>query len=97
MIVEVVGKSKRPYELQDSQGKIRNGVSCRLSLHVGTYENDSSSGVVGEGNQFIELRCPDSIIDQVNVGDTISIDLDDKKTRIKSAMLQVESGGFMPI
>lgn len=97
MIVEVVGKSKRPYELEDKQGKIISGISCRLSLHVGNYESDSSSGIVGEGEQFIELRCPDSIVDQVNIGDTISVELDDKRTRVKSAMLQIESGGFMPI
>lgn len=96
MICEVVGKSKRPFEMQDQSGRIRNGISCRISLHVGTYESDVD-GAVGVGEQYIELRAPESIADQVNVGDTISIDLDDKKTRIKSAMLQVDNGGFMPI
>lgn len=97
MICNVVGKSKRPYEMQDNQGKTRTGVSCRLSLHVGKYETDELAGAVGDGEQYIELRCPESIVEQVNIGDVISIDLDDKKTRIKSAMLQVDNGGFMPI
>lgn len=97
MICDVVGKSKRPYEMQDNTGKIKTGISCRLSLHVGKYETDVSSGAVGDGDQYVELRCPESIIEQVNVGDVISVDLDDKKQRIKSAMLQVDNGGFMPI
>lgn len=97
MIVEVVGKSKKPYELTDQNGKLRKGTSCRLSVHVGHYDSDPENGVFGDGELFIELKAPDSIIDNVSVGDTLSVDLDDKRTRIKSAMLQVDNGGFMPI
>lgn len=98
MICEVVGRSKRPYELTDEKtGVTKSGISCRVSLHVGSYDSDVSNHVFGEGDQFIELRCPESILDNISVGDTIHVDLDDRKTRIKSAMLQVDNGGFMPL
>lgn len=97
MIVEVVGKSKRPYEMTDQNGKVRKGLSCRISLRVGTYASDPDNGIYGDGYSYIELRCPESIVDNVSCGDTLSIDMDDKKTRIKSAMLQIENGSFMPI
>lgn len=98
MVCEVVGKSKRPYELRDERsGQVRCGMSCRVSLHIGSYESDTPNGVYGDGEQFIELRAPESIVDNINVGDTLSVEIDDKKTRIKSAMVQIDSGGFMPI
>lgn len=97
MICEVVGKSKRPYELQDERGQRRSGISCRLSVHVGTYEADATQSIIGEGEQFAEYRCPETIVDGVSVGDTLAVELDDKKTRIKSAMVQIDGGGFMPL
>ena len=97
MICEVVGKSKRPYELTDDRGKTRSGISCRLSVHVGAYEVDPTNNVLGEGEQFSEYRCPENVSDGVSVGDTVSVELDDKKTRIKSAMVQIDGGGFMPV
>lgn len=98
MICEVVGKIKKPYEVKDVKtGEVNKGISCRLSLHVEPYENNPREQIYGEGDQFVELRCPENICDGVEIGNTISAELDDKKTRIKSAMLQVDNGGFMPI
>lgn len=97
MIVEVVGKSKKPYELTEQNGTIRKGISCRISIHVGSYESDPEKGIFGDGDSYLELKVPESILDNVSIGDTLSIDLDDKKTRVKSAMLQVDNGAFMPI
>lgn len=97
MIVEVVGKVKRPYELTDQNGVLRKGMSCRLSVHVGSYETDVENGVFGSGEMYFEVKASEAIFDNVTVGDTLSIDLDDKKTRIKSAMLQVDNGAFMPV
>lgn len=97
MIVKVVGKLKRPYELTDNNGKTKSGISCRLSLYVGEYDTDAEEKIEGEGHQYVELRCPEQIADGVSIGDTLAVDLDDKKTRIKSAMVQIDGGGFMPL
>ena len=95
MICDVVGKLKKPYEVKE-MGATNSGITCRLSLHVGKYVSNSDD-VVACGEQYIEIRCPESIFDQVNVGDVLSVEADDKLYRIKSAMLQVDNGGFLPI
>ena len=98
MICEVVGRSKKPYEIKDEMtGAVKRGISCRVSVRVGSYDDDPDNSVFGEGFQYVELRCPENILDNISVGDTIHVDLDDRKTRIKSAMLQVDNGGFMPL
>lgn len=98
MICEVVGRSKKPYEIRDEMtGITKKGISCRVSVRVGPYDVDPANSVFGEGFQYVELRCPENIFDNISVGNTIHVDLDDRKTRIKSAMLQVDNGGFMPI
>ena len=97
MICVVVGKLKKPYEVTDERGRTKSGISCRLSLSVAPYENDPSNGVFGEGEQFVEYRCPENIVDAVDLGNTLSVELDDKKTRIKSAMIKVGENSFMPI
>lgn len=93
MICEVVGKVKRPYELENG----KKGISCRLSVHIGQYVEDKSAGIEAEGEQFAEYRCSDSIADLLKVGDTIFAELDDMKTRIKSVMVKNEDGSFFPI
>ncbi len=92
MIVTVMGKMKKPYNIDG-----KSGVSCRLSLSCGEYINDSFTGQTGEGSQFIEVKCPEKIIDQVMINDELSVDLDDGKTRIKDAMFRNSDGSFSPI
>lgn len=45
MICEVVGKVKRPYELESG----KKGISCRLSVHIGQYVEDKAAGIEAEG------------------------------------------------
>lgn len=93
MIATVMGKYKRPYKLDNGA----SGISCRLSLYVGEFKSDELSGAEGEGEEYIEVKCPVAIADKIHLGDDLSVDLDDGKTRIKSAMLKREDGSFVPL
>ena len=96
MVATVVGKFKKPYNIDGN-----SGISCKLSLFLGEYQNDPLTGSEGVGDQYIEVKCPVSIADQVDVADDISVELDDKRTRIKSAMIQIDAGNgkkaFIPL
>ena len=98
MVCTLVGKVKKAYSLTDEKtGGTKKGMSCRLSLHVDPYENNPKEQIYGEGDRFIELRCPENICDAVEVGNTLSVETDDKITRVKSVMVQIDGGGFMPL
>lgn len=92
MIGVVMGKVKKPYRLDNG----KSGVSSRVSLFIGNYDSIAEDEQVGEGNQYIEVKCPVNISDQLNVNDELFVELDDGKTRIKSAMLKT-SDGYMPL
>lgn len=92
MIGVVMGKVKKPYHLDNG----KSGISSRVSLFVGDYESIPEDDQVGEGKQYIELKCPLDIFDQLNVNDDVFVEVDDLKTRIKSAMLKT-SDGYMPL
>lgn len=87
-----MGKFKKPYRLDNG----KSGVSSRVSLFIGKYDSVPEDDQVGEGNQYIEVKCPVNISDQLNVNDELFVELDDGKTRIKSAMLKT-SDGYMPL
>ena len=96
MVCTVVGKIKKPYNIDGN-----SGVSSRLSLFLGDYQSDSLTGSEGVGEQYIEVKCPVGIADQLEVGDDISVELDDKRLRIKSCMIQIDAGNgkkaFIPL
>ena len=87
-----MGKVKRPYRLDSG----KSGISCRVSLFIGEYNSVPEDDQVGVGNQYIEVKCPVDISDQLNLNDELFVELDDGKTRIKSAMLKT-SDGYMPL
>lgn len=87
MVATVIGKFKKPYNMDG-----KSGTACRLSLFCGEYQSDTLSGAVGSGEQYIEVKCPVGIADQLELGDEISVELDDGKSRIKSVMIQIDSG-----
>ena len=87
-----MGKVSRPYTLNNG----KSGVSCRVSLFIGEYISVPEDEQVGTGNQYIEVKCPVYIAEQLNVNDELFVELDDGKTRIKSAMLKT-SDGYMPL
>lgn len=93
MIATVMGKFKRPYKLDNGV----SGVSGRVSLFLGEYASDSLSGAIGEGEQFIEVKCPEALVDAINVNDELYVELDDKKERIKSALLKTGDKTFTPL
>ena len=93
MIATVMGKYRRPYKLDNGV----SGIACRLSLYVGEYKSDELSGAEGEGEEYIAVKCPVVIADKIKLGDDLSVDLDDGKTRIKSAMLKREDGSFVSL
>ena len=86
MVVTVMGRIKKPYNIDGN-----SVISSRLSVFCGSYGSDPNSGTVGEGDRFLELRCPLYIFDAVSISDDLSIEVDDKLTRIKSAMIQVDT------
>ena len=96
MVATVVGKIKKPYNIDG-----KSGISCKLSLFLGEYQNDPLTGSEGVGEQYIEVKCPVVISDQLEVGDDISVALDDKCLRIKSCFIQIDSGNgkkaFIPL
>lgn len=92
MEVTIVGKMKKPYNVDG-----KKGVSYKLSVCCGEYETDSFSGQVGEGAQYFELRCAESVYESVMLNDELYIDTDDKRERIKSAMMKNPDGSFSPI
>lgn len=96
MVATVMGKVKKPYNIDG-----KSGTACRLSLFCGEYQSDTLSGAVGCGEQYIEVKCPVGIADQLDIGDDISVELDDGKSRIKSAMIQIDAGNgqkaFVPL
>ena len=59
MVATVMEKIKKPYKLDNG----KSGVSCRISLFLGSYDSDSLTETVGEGEQFIEVRCPEKLAD----------------------------------
>lgn len=92
MVVTVVGKMKKPYNIDGKQG-----ISCRLSLSCGEYRDDPLTGQSGEGQQFIEVKCPEKIADILMINDEINVELDDGKSRVKDIMIKNPDGSFSPI
>lgn len=92
MIATVMGKYSRPYEINGNKG-----VSSRLSLFVGEYQSDPLTGAVGEGEQFIEVKCPLPFFEKISINGEYNFDLDDGKTRVKDAFVKREDGSFIPI
>lgn len=92
MIGTVMGKVRRPYRLDNG----KSGVSCRVSLKIGDYVSISEDEQIAEGVQYVEVKCPVTIADQLSVNDDVFLELDDEKTRVKSAMLKTPDG-FIPI
>lgn len=69
MIGVVMGKVKRPYKLDNG----KSGVSSRVSLFIGEYNTIPEDEQVGDGNQYIEVKCPADIADQISVNDEIFV------------------------
>ena len=92
MIATVMGKYSKPYEVNG-----KKGVSARLSLYVGDYQSDALSGAVGEGEQFIEVKCPLSLFGDIKVSSEYNFNLDDGKTRIKDVLVRREDGAFVAL
>jgi len=92
VVVTVMGKMKKPYNING-----KSGVSCRLSLSCGEYLDDPLTGQTGEGQQFIEVKCPEKIADILMINDEINVNLDDGKTRIKDVMIRNDDGSFSPV
>ena len=92
MVVTVTGKMKKPYNMNG-----KSGISCRVSMCCGEYYNDVLSGQIGEGQQYIEVKCPEKIFDLLALNDEINVELDDGKTRIKDIMVKNPDGSFSPI
>lgn len=92
MEVKVVGKMKKPYNVEG-----KKGISYKVSVFCGDYETDSFTGQVGEGGQYSEFKCPESVYESVMLNDELYIDVDDKKERIKSAMMKNSDGSYSPI
>lgn len=92
MIATVMGKFKKPYEVNGNKG-----VSARLSLFAGEYQSDALTGAVGEGEQFIEVKCPLPLFDQIVVNSEYKFDLDDGKTRVKDVLVKREDGSFVDL
>lgn len=102
LLCRVVGFSTRPYSFDDSKtGKHLEGTTCKISVAYGDYPSDDRYELVGVGERYAEYKCPDSLIGAVQLGDTLSIELDDfqaKEIKIKSAMIKDEQTGFyMPV
>lgn len=93
MVATVMGKMKKPYKLDNG----KSGVSCRISLFIGSYDSDPLTETIGEGEQFIEVRCPEKLADLINVNDELYVELDDGKSRIKSVMAKSSDGSFVPL
>lgn len=87
-----MGKVKKPYHLDNG----KSGVSCRISCRIGNYLSILEDEQIGEGVQYIEVRCPVSIADQLSINDDIFLELDDLKTRAKSVLLKTPDG-FIPV
>ena len=95
MKATVVGKLKKPYSIDG-----KSGISCRVSLFCGEYNSDPVAGSSGEGERYLEVRCPLDIFDSFSLADDVSVELDDKESRIKSAMIKVLVGdkyAYLPI
>lgn len=92
MIATVKGKIRKPYDVNGNKG-----VSRRVSLFFGDYESDDFSGAVGEGEYYIEVKCPPFIFDKLVVGTDYHFYLDDGKTRIKDAFGFSSDGSLFPL
>lgn len=92
MIATVMGKFSKPYEINGNKG-----VSARLSLFVGEYKSDPLTGAVGEGEKFIEVKCPLVIFDQIELNGEYQFNLDDGNTRIKDVLVKREDGSFIEL
>lgn len=92
MIATVMGKFSKPYEINGNKG-----VSARLSLFVGEYKSDPLTGAVGEGEQFVEVKCPLTFFDKIVVNGEYSFELDDGKTRIKDVLVKRDDGSFVTL
>ena len=92
MVATVMGIFKKPYKLDNGV----SGVACRVSFHVGEYRADPTNGEYAEGDQFIEVKCPQKIADRLQVNEEYYIDLDDGKSKMKSAMIR-SGDGFIPL
>lgn len=92
MIATVMGKYSKPYDVNGNKG-----VSYRVSLFAGEYQSDPLTGAVGEGEQFIEVKCPPSIFEKITINGEYSFGLDDGKTKIKDALIKREDGSFVAL
>ena len=91
----VLGYSSRPYDFKDDNGRRLTGTSYKVSVLFGDYPNDDT--VTGVGQRAGEYRCNENLLGSASVGDVISVEFDDKQTKIKSAMLKTGDNSFMPI
>lgn len=100
MICTVMGYGGRPYDIDG-----RKGVSYKISVSCGSYPVDQDRGVTGSGEICETYKCDKLLIDSVEVGFVVNLDIDtsslDKSGyyRVKSAMLRVddENNLFAPI
>lgn len=105
MICTVLGYGGTPYEFEDKKGKEVKGTSYKVSISSGAYPSDKEKGIIGYGEMCDTFKCDKVLIDSVNVGDVVSLDVDYPNGygtvgRVKSAMLQVDVNGqnyFLPI
>lgn len=106
MICTVMGYGGRPYDFEDSKtGKKLKGTTYKISVSSGCYPVDEDKGITGSGEIYETYKCDKLLIDSVEVGFVINIDIDDSSLdskgyyRIKSAMLRVddENNLFTPI
>jgi len=103
MIGTVVGFRSTPYDFEKNDKKVK-GVSYKISLTC-DYPLDKEKDVTGDGEMCDIFKCSKVMIDSVQVGDVVSVDIDypdgiGTTGRIKSAMLQVpvdDKFYFVPI
>ena len=92
MIATVMGKFSKPYDVNGNKG-----VSYRVSIFGGEYQSDSLTGAVGEGEYFLEVKCPPDIFKALKVNGEYRLDLDDGKGKIKDALGIREDGSLFPL
>lgn len=99
ILCSVCGFSTRPYSFDDAKtGRHLEGTACKISVCLNDYPNDPATSLVGVGQRYAEFKCSDTLIGSVQIGDTLSVELDDYQTKIKSAMIKDEATGFyMPL
>lgn len=106
MICTVMGYGCRPYDFEDEKtGKKLKGTAYKISVSCGSYPVDQDKGVTGSGEIYETYKCDKLLIDSVEVGFVVNLDIDDSSMdskgfyRVKSAMLRVddENNLFAPI